>query len=106
MRVCFDIDGTLCTNTDGRYEEAQPYPEVIAEVARVRAAGHRIILYTARGNTTGVDWRELTLRQLAAWGVQYDDLVLGKPTADVYIDDRAVNTFDWKRAGYALTLPT
>jgi hypothetical protein len=105
MKVCLDIDGTLCTNTDGRYEDAVPFPDVIAEVARVRAAGHRVILYTARGNTTGIDWRQLTIRQLAQWGVPYDELVMGKPTADVYIDDRAINSTDWKRARYALTLP-
>ena len=22
---CFDIDGTICTNTDGDYEKAKPY---------------------------------------------------------------------------------
>jgi hypothetical protein len=62
-------------------------------------------LYTARGSTTGIDWRELTVKQLAEWGVPYDELVMGKPTADVYIDDRAINSMDWKRARYALTLP-
>lgn len=105
MTVCFDIDGTLCSNTEGRYHEARPFPEVIAEVARMHRDGHRVILYTARGSTTGIDWRELTVRQLKEWGVPYDELVLGKPTADVYVDDRAINTTDWKRAMYALTLP-
>lgn len=102
MRVCFDIDGTLCTNTDGRYDEAVPYPEVIAEVARTRAAGHWIILYTARGSTTGIDWRGLTMKQLSDWGVPYDELVMGKPTADLYIDDRAMNTADWQLAGFPI----
>jgi len=54
MIYCFDIDGTLCTNTEGDYANAQPFYEVIAEVNRLFAEGHRILLYTARGSTTGL----------------------------------------------------
>lgn len=97
MRYCFDIDGTLCTNTEGAYEEAKPFPEAIAEVNRLFDEGHQIYLYTARGSTTGIDWRETTERQMADWGVRYHSLHLGKPTADVYIDDKARRADDWHR---------
>ena len=97
MTYCFDIDGTLCTNTDGEYERAAPYPDVIAHVNVLYDAGHRIILHTARGSTTGIDWLELTEKQLRAWGVKYHELFFGKPTADVYVDDKAVNAADWNR---------
>lgn len=95
MIYCFDIDGTLCTNTDGRYDQAQPYPEVVACVNALYNAGHQIILYTARGSTTGIDWRNRTEEQLLRWGVKYQQLIMGKPTADVYIDDKATNVRDW-----------
>jgi hypothetical protein len=98
VTYCFDIDGTLCTNTEGAYESAEPFLEVIEEVNRLGAAGHAIILYTARGSTTGIDWRPTTEMQLKAWGVRYDTLVLGKPTADIYVDDKAVNFLDWRRS--------
>jgi hypothetical protein len=97
MIYCFDIDGTLCTNTDGAYEQAVPLPEVIALVNGLHAQGHRILLYTARGATTGIDWRGLTEQQLESWGVQYHQLYMGKPTADLYIDDRAINVVEWLR---------
>lgn len=97
LTYCFDIDGTLCTNTDGDYEAAQPYADVIAEVNRLYAAGHTILLLTARGSTTGIDWRPNTERQLEAWGVRYHVLYLGKPTADIYVDDKAVNALAWRR---------
>lgn len=100
MIFCFDIDGTLCSNTDGDYSKAWPFPEVISQVNRLYNEGHRILLYTARGATTGVDWRVFTECQLKEWEVQYHRLFMGKPTADVYIDDKAVNFFDWKRDGY------
>jgi SAM-dependent methyltransferase len=96
MIYCFDIDGTLCTNTEGEYELAEPFSDVIARVNGLYEDGHRILLYTARGSTTGIDWREATERQLASWGAKYHELFFGKPTADLYIDDKAVNFLDWQ----------
>lgn len=95
MIYCFDIDGTLCTNTNGSYEKAEPYPDIIAQVNALYDAGHRIILFTARGSTTGIDWRELTEKQMRRWGVKYYELLLGKPHADVYIDDKAIHPRQW-----------
>jgi|GEM_PF-1332237 len=95
MVYCFDIDGTLCTNTEGDYSNAQPFYEVIARVNQLYDEGHRILLHTARGSTTGIDWRQVTLDQLKEWNVRYHELFMGKPTADVYIDDKAVNTGEW-----------
>lgn len=94
---CFDIDGTLCTNTDGAYEAAEPYPERISHLNSLYAAGHTIKLFTARGSTTGIDWRETTEAQLSAWGVRYHELILGKPYADIFVDDKAfhVDHYSW-----------
>lgn len=101
LTYCFDLDGTLCTNTEGDYESAEAYPDAIREVNRLHHEGHRIIIQTARGSSTGIDWRPLTEKQLAAWNVSYDALFLGKPSANVYIDDKAVNVFDWRRNGFS-----
>jgi len=106
MTYCFDIDGTLCSNTEGDYGSATPFREIILEVNRLFAEGHRIILHTARGATTGIDWRELTERQMDTWGVRYHTLYMGKPTADVYIDDKAINFNDWKRRAFQTRLPS
>jgi hypothetical protein len=93
---CFDLDGTLCTNTDGAYEQAQPHRWAIDRVNALAAAGHRILIYTARGSSTGLDWRELTEGQLDRWGVSFDELSFGKPTADVFVDDRAYQSETWR----------
>ena len=95
MRFCFDIDGTLCTNTYGHYEEAEPLFDMISQVNRLHDAGHFIILFTARGTTTGIDWRSLTEEQMARWGVRYHNLQLGKPEADIYIDDKGMSIKEW-----------
>ena len=104
MTVCFDLDGTLCTNTYGAYDEAEPFPWAIERLNGLAEAGHRIVVFTARGTATGIDWRETTREQLDRWGVRYDDLQLGKPSADVYVDDRAVHTTAW-REGDAYAVP-
>lgn len=95
MIYCFDIDGTLCTNTEGEYESSKPMQDRIAAVNRLFDDGHEILLLTARGSTTGIDWRQTTEAQLAAWGVKYHRLYFGKPTADLYIDDKAINDKTW-----------
>jgi hypothetical protein len=94
--ICFDLDGTLCTNTFGEYEDAEPFPWAVARVNALADAGHRIIVLTARGFATGLDWDEVTRGQLARWGVRYEALHFGKPNADVYVDDRAVHTDAWR----------
>ncbi|MFC2059495.1 HAD hydrolase family protein [Chloroflexota bacterium] len=93
---CFDIDGTICTNTDGDYEQAVPFAEEIEKINRLYDKGHRIIFFTGRGSTTGIDWTDLTKKQLKSWQVKYHELIMGKPYADIYIDDKAINAVEWK----------
>lgn len=95
MIYCFDIDGTLCTITDGEYAQAEPLIDRIAIVNALYDAGHKIKLFTARGSTTGIDWRDLTESQMKMWGVRYHQLILGKPEADIFIDDKAFNAHTW-----------
>ena len=95
MIYCFDIDGTLCTKTDGAYEEAEPFPDRIAVVNALHTAGHTIKLFTARGATTGINWRDVTERQLREWSICYHELIMGKPEADIFIDDKAINADCW-----------
>lgn len=99
MIYCFDIDGTICTQTPdnfGRaYNTAEPFMDKIKLINKLFEDGNKIIMFTARGSCSGVDWREFTEKQLAEWGVKYDELIFGKPNADVFIDDKAVNARDW-----------
>lgn len=88
-RLVVDIDGVLAAAVpDLDYASATPLTENIARVNALHDAGCEIVLYTARGTATGKDWREVTRRQMDAWGVRYHELLFGKPAADVYVDDR------------------
>jgi hypothetical protein len=98
---CFDLDGTLCgpPATPGDYSTCRPLERNIAWLRALHAAGHRIIIHTARrmlthrGNVQAVvdEIGELTRQQLRDFGVPYHELVFGKPYADFYVDDKAVN---------------
>ena len=92
---CFDIDGVICTNTNGSYKDAVPNKEVIDRINKLHENGHKVILYTARGTTTGIDWKDMTVRQMWDWGLNYDELVMGKPEADIFVDDKSVAVKDW-----------
>lgn len=85
----FDLDGTLCTLTDGKYDTAEPYLDRIRHVNTLFDAGHTILIFTARGATSKRDLRDFTLDQLSAWGVKFHELVTGKPHFDLLIDDKA-----------------
>lgn len=86
---CFDIDGVIATIVPGNdYSESGPRAEMIAHINALFDQGHRIILNTARGTMTGIDWSDVTKKQLEAWGLRYHELHFGKPAADYYIDDK------------------
>ncbi|MEA2013052.1 MAG: acylneuraminate cytidylyltransferase family protein [Verrucomicrobiota bacterium] len=86
---CFDIDGVIASITkDNNYELAYPKKGIIFCINKLFELGHHIILFTARGYVTGIDWKETTKNQLKEWNVKYHELKFGKPAADFYIDDK------------------
>jgi CMP-N,N'-diacetyllegionaminic acid synthase len=104
MTFCFDIDGVIATLVPGNdYKLSRPRRDIIAIVNRLYDAGHRIVLNTARGGMTGIDWSELTAEQMTNWGVRHHQLTLGKPAADFYIDDRAISLTELLRITDILT---
>ena len=103
MRVCFDLDNTLVTypSIPGDYTSVLPIEPMIQIARKLHEDGHTIIIYTARrmkthsGNVGAVmkDIGAITFNTLDTFKIPYDEIVFGKPIADVYIDDRAVNPY-------------
>lgn len=98
MRYFIDLDNTLCRTIKSDYINSQPIQIRIDRVNELKQQGHYIAIWTARGTTSGVNHRELTIHQLAEWGVQYNELIMGKPDYDVYIDDKSFNVNSTWRA--------
>jgi len=103
MTYVVDIDGTLCTITDGDYKKAKPIKKRIDKINKLFKEGNIIVLHTARGmgRFRGNAWKShhefllLTESQLKKWGVLYHELIMGKPSGDFYIDDKGINDEDF-----------
>ena len=88
-RFVFDIDGVIAQfEPDLKYEEAKPNEKMIHIINQLYDMGNEIVVFTARGYVTGIDWSETTKEQLERWGLKYHQLLFGKPNADYYIDDK------------------
>jgi capsule biosynthesis phosphatase len=100
----FDIDGVICKTENSDYENSVPNIKAIEKINYLHNKGHNIIIFTARfmgrtnnnikkANEIGYDF---TLKQLKKWNVKFDRLFMGKPSYDIFIDDRAYNyNNDW-----------
>ncbi len=92
MIYCIDIDGTICSQTTNQeYHKAIPFKEMIKKINRLYDEGHVIKMFTARGMASKKDFKELTRKQLIEWGVNFHMLIMGKPSADLYIDDKSMS---------------
>ena len=92
---CIDVDGTICTETNGKYEECKPIQKVIDKVNTLYENNNNIIFFTSRGSKSGYNWYDFTKKQLDSWGVKYHSLFLGKPQGDIYIDDKGIKDADF-----------
>jgi len=91
MIYCIDIDGTICSKTTNQeYHKAKPFKEMIKKINKLYNEGNIIKMFTARGMASGKDFKELTHKQLIDWGVNFNILIMGKPSADLYIDDKSM----------------
>ena len=100
----FDIDGTICLkNRNVDYEKSIPIKNRIKVINKLYLEGNTIIFQTARGmgrnkNNIGQSiqqFYDLTVKQLTDWGVKYHMLFMGKPSGDIYIDDKGMKDEDF-----------
>ena len=111
-RICFDLDNTLVTfpTIVNDYRSVKPIQKNIDFLKYLKKFGNTIIIYTARRMKThngnigkiNADVGKITFETLDDFNIPYDELHFGKPYADFYIDDLALNCFDdlEKEMGY------
>ena len=91
--IYVDIDETICLTDESRdYSLSTPIMNNIKKVNELFEEGNTIVYWTARGTLTGIDWRSITESQFKQWGVKYHDLKFGKPSYDLFIDDKNINS--------------
>lgn len=91
MIIYIDIDNTIFETKTLNYEESKPNQLMIDIANDLYKKGHTIIYWTARGTKTGINWYDLTRKQLEDGGVLYHELKMGKPAYDLLIDDKSIN---------------
>lgn len=86
-----DMDGVLVSSVEkSDYEKVKPIQKTIDIVNHLFRDGHIIKIFTSRGQTTGLDYEELTKKQLKEFGIEYHELIMGKPHFDLYVCDKSV----------------
>jgi capsule biosynthesis phosphatase len=116
VRICIDLDGVISSlRLPGQqYADLEPMPGAVEKLRALKAAGHYIIIMTARhmktcqGNVGQVVARQgqVTLDWLARHGIEYDEIHFGKPHAQVYLDDNGLRFTSWNAiAGDGANLP-
>ncbi|MDF2587717.1 MAG: hypothetical protein K0S41_1558 [Anaerocolumna sp.] len=91
-RFVFDIDGVIAKiSKNNDYSLAEPNESMIKIINKLYEMGNYVVLFTARGYVTGIDWVDTTNDQLNKWGLKYHELHFGKPNADYYIDDKMLS---------------
>jgi hypothetical protein len=97
--ICFDIDNVICrTNSKKNYSNSLPIKKNIKLINEIYKKGYTVVLYTARymgrcnGDLIKVEKKikPLTLKQLKSWGVNYHKIYFGKPSFDLFIDDKSL----------------
>ena len=91
MNIYVDIDETICIS-HGDYENAKPIYDRIVKINKLYDEGNTITYWTARGSVTQKNWFEVTFKQLEDWGCKYNEIRMGKPAYDLFIDDKNINS--------------
>ena len=95
--VCIEFDNTLC-KSDG-----EPIAGALEALQGFKEAGHTILISSARLEPDL--WGDLLPfreKEIAEWlekhGIPYDKVVIHKPPADLYIDDKGYRfKGDWDK---------
>ncbi len=100
LRICIDLDGTICElRKEGQgYADVRPKTGAKTMIDRLHQSGHTIIIHTARnmgssGHNLGKAMKnigQITFNWLKKYDIYYDEIFFGKPNADITIDDRVI----------------
>ena len=103
---CFDLDNVLCKTSTKNYKKSKPIKKNINILSILKKRGHYIKIFTARYMGRNNENQKLakkqgykfTKDQLKNWGVHYDELIFGKPSYDVFVDDKNLSfKNDWSK---------
>jgi capsule biosynthesis phosphatase len=103
--MVIDVDDTILVTKNRDYSRSMPKMDVVFKLREAREKGWYIILFTARGmgrsNGDIESVREEVTREIESFCsrfcVPYDELMLGKPWAAMYVDDKGLRPDEFAR---------
>ena len=96
--ICFDLDGVICKTKKNYYTKSKPIKKNIKKINELFERGYKIKIFTARYMGRSKENPILakkkgyyqTLKQLKKWNVKFNKLIFGKPSYDLFIDDKSM----------------
>lgn len=96
--ICFDIDGVICKTIKNNYKSSRPIKKNINIINSFYKKGFIVKIFTARGmgrnfdniQNAKKDVKTITIKQLQKWNVNYHKIFFGKPSYDLFIDDKSL----------------
>lgn len=108
MRIVFDLDDTICRTQNRDYVNSSEISAVVSKMREMRKTlpEAEIVVHTSRGmasckgdvKAADAKNRPTVEKWLADHGVQVDEIIFGKPLADLYVDDKAMTASDFASA--------
>ena len=96
--LCFDIDNVICRTKEKNYRNSVPNKFVIKKINQLFNRGYIIKIFTGRymgrnGESIKKAKKQgykMTSKQLKKWGLKYHKLIFGKPSFDLFVDDKSL----------------
>tara|TARA_Y100000389_G_scaffold147641_1_gene146571 strand:- start:42147 stop:42524 length:378 start_codon:yes stop_codon:yes gene_type:complete len=102
--IMFDIDDTIVKTTNANYSSSKPIKKRINQINKLYENGHYIKIFTARymgrnkenSNLVKKNFYKKTYKQLLSLNLKFHELIMGKPTYDIHVDDKSYNAKEKK----------
>ena len=96
--ICFGIDGVICKTRKSNYKSSKPIKKNIKTINNFYKKGYIVKIFTARcmgRNFDNIkkaekDIKTITIKQLQNWNVNYHKIFFGKPSYDLFVDDKSL----------------
>lgn len=94
--LCFDLDNTICNTPSKNYKKSKPKKRIINLINKLYNSGYIIKIFTSRfmgrNKENKIKAKKqgyiFTRNQVNSWGLKYHSLILGKPSYDIFVDDK------------------
>ena len=105
-KYCFDIDGVICKTIGSDYKNSKPIKKSIKKINELYDDGNIILIFTARFMGRSKDnikkakklGYKFTYNQLKKWDLKFHKLIFGKPSFDLFVDDKSIFfRKDWQK---------